>query len=282
MSAMDTRSFPPLYLSHGSPMIAIERSPAALFLDRLGSVIEATFGRPRAVLIVSPHSSTRAPLALAATRHEAVYDFGGFPDELYHLRYDPPGAPALAADVARRLTAAGITTQVAESAGIDHGIWTLLRRAWPGADIPVMPLTLVPNWSPEQQWAVGAALADLANDGVLIIGSGSTTHNLRRYFGEPRVPDAKVVPDVAGFQAWVDDRISSADWAGLRNYRNAEPSAARQHPTDEHWLPIYIAAGAGGEATPGARIHASVDGGMLAMDGYAFGPQAARLAASLR
>ena len=282
MQRMDTRSFPPLYLSHGSPMIALERSPAALFLDRLGPVIEATFGRPRAVLVVSPHSSTRAPFALAARRHEAVYDFGGFPDELYRLRYDPPGDPALAADVARRLSSAGIATQVAENTGIDHGIWTLMRRAWPGADLPVMPLTLVPNWSPEQQWAIGAALAPMADEGVLIIGSGSTTHNLRRYFGEPRVPDAQVLPDVAGFQAWVDERVRTADWAGLRAYRSGEPSAALQHPTDEHWLPIYIAGGAGGEATPGARIHASVDGGMLAMDGYAFGPQAARLAAALQ
>jgi 4,5-DOPA dioxygenase extradiol len=273
-------SLPPLYLSHGSPMIAVERSPAALFLDRLGPVVEATFGRPRAVLVISPHSATRAPVVLAARRHEAVHDFGGFPDELYRLRYDPPGDPALAADVARRLGAAGISTEVAEHNGIDHGIWTLMRRAWPGAELPVVPLTLVPNWSPAQQWAVGQAIAPLADEGVLIIGSGSTTHNLRRYFGSPRVAAAEVLPDVSSFQDWVDTCVRTGDWESLRNYRSAAPGAALQHPTDEHWLPIYIAAGAGGEGA-GRRIHASVDGGMLAMDGYAFGPLAARLEAAL-
>ncbi|MFM2118808.1 MAG: hypothetical protein RL722_276 [Pseudomonadota bacterium] len=273
--------FPSLYLSHGSPMIALEQSPAAQFLDRLGPVIEAEFGRPRAVLVVSPHSATRQPIALAAKRHEAVYDFGGFPEALYKLRYEPEGMPALAADVARRLSAAGVATQVAEHVGIDHGIWTLMYRLWPDAHLPVVPLTLVPNWTPAQQWAVGQALAPLADEGVLIIGSGSTTHNLRRYFGEPRVADAAVLPDVAEFQAWVEERVRTADWAALRDYRQAAPSAVRHHPTDEHWLPIYIAAAAGGEGQGGRRIHASVDGGMLAMDGYAFGTEAARLDAAL-
>jgi 4,5-DOPA dioxygenase extradiol len=276
-----SQSLPPLYLSHGSPMIAVERSPAADFLDQLGPVIDRTFGRPRAVLVVSPHSSTRTPMLMAGARHEAIHDFGGFPAELYQQRYGTAGAPVLAAEVAQRLNRSGLNAQAVDASGLDHGIWTVLKRAWPDGSIPVLPLTLVPNWTPAQQWAVGAALADLADDGVLIIGSGSLTHNLRRFFGERPSADAAVSPDVAAFQDWVLQRGAACDWPALFDYRRQAPHAAQQHPTDEHWLPYYIAAGAGGEGHPAVRIHASVDAGILAMDGYAFGPQAPRLAAAL-
>lgn len=279
-------ALPPLYLSHGSPMIAIERSPAADFLDRLGPAVDAAFGRPRAVLIVSPHSSTRTPMVLAGPRHQAIHDFGGFPDELFQQRYAPPGSPALAADVAQRLKAAGITSAEAVAAdGLDHGIWTVLKRAWPDAAIPVVPLTLVPNWTPAQQWAIGRAVAPLAEDGVLIIGSGALTHNLRRFFTQPAAHDghrvAQTEPDVAAFQQWVADRGAQRDWPALLDYRRSAPHAALQHPTDEHWLPYYFAAGAGGDDSPAVRVHDSVDAGMLAMDSYAFGPQADRLRAAL-
>lgn len=287
---MDTRTYPSLYLSHGSPMIAITRSPASEFLDRLGPVIDATFGRPRAVVVVSPHSSTRQPFVLGALKHPTIHDFGGFPAELYEQRYDAPGLPVLATEVAQRLTTAGIQTQSVPQGGLDHGIWTLLKRMWPDADVPVVPLTLVPNWTPARQWAIGQALAPLSQQGVLIIGSGAMTHNLQRFFTERDVAkvqyDLAVEPDVAAFQAWVADKVTSRDWAALQDYRKQAPGAARQHPTDEHWLPFYIAAGAGngsgGEALPGQRIHASVDAGILAMDGFAFGAGADKLAAALQ
>lgn len=278
---MNTTLLPPLYLSHGSPMIALESSPAALFLDRLGAAIDATFGRPRAVVVVSPHSSTREPLALAGARHGAIHDFGGFPAELYQQRYDAAGDPALAHDVAARLSAARIATRAVDAEGLDHGIWTLLKRLWPGAEVPVVPLTLVPNWAPAKQWAVGAALAGLAAEGVLVIGSGAMTHNLRRYFVDGGTPDGTVAPDVAAFQDWVTARGAARDWPALLDYRRQAPGAAQQHPTDEHWLPFYVAAGAGGEAAPAVRLHDSVDAGVLAMDMFAFGPAAPQLAAAL-
>lgn len=277
-------SLPPLYLSHGSPMIAIESSPAAHFLDRLGPAIERAFGRPRAAVVVSPHSSTRQPMVLAGARHAAIHDFGGFPAELYAQQYDVPGAPALALDVAQRLTAAGIPTQAVDASGLDHGIWTVMKRAWPGAEVPVVPLTLVPTWTPAQLWAAGRALAGLADEGVLVIGSGAMTHNLRRFFGGGAVPDGQVAPDVLAFQDWVVSRGTARDWPALLDYRRQAPGAALQHPTDEHWLPFYIAAGAvgaGGEASPMVRLHDSVDAGVLAMDSFAFGPHAGALAAAL-
>lgn len=273
-------SLPPLYLSHGSPMIAIEDSPAARFLDRLGPVIERTFGRPRAALVVSPHSSTRQPMVLAGARHPAIHDFGGFPAELYAQRYDATGAPALALQASRLLARAGIEAPAVEAEGLDHGIWTVMKRAWPGAEVPVVPLTLVPGASPQQQWAIGAALAPLADEGVLVIGSGAMTHNLRRFFGLRGAVDPAAA-DVVAFQDWVRDRAAARDWPALFDYRRQAPEAAQQHPTDEHWLPFYVAAGAGGD-TAGVRIHDSVDAGVLAMDGYAFGPQAERLRQALQ
>lgn len=278
---MNTTPLPPLYLSHGSPMIALESSPAALFLDRLGPAIDATFGRPRAAVVVSPHSSTREPLVLAGARHGAIHDFGGFPAALYQQRYDAVGDPALAHDVAARLSGARIATRAVDADGLDHGIWTILKRLWPGAEVPVVPLTLVPNWAPAKQWAVGAALAGLAAEGVLVIGSGAMTHNLRRYFVDGGTPDGSVAPDVAAFQDWVAARGVARDWPALLDYRRQAPGAAQQHPTDEHWLPFYVAAGAGGEADPMVRLHGSVDAGVLAMDMFAFGPAAPRLAAAL-
>jgi 4,5-DOPA dioxygenase extradiol len=196
------KPLPSLYLSHGSPMIAITRSEASDFLDRLGPLIEARFGRPKAALVVSPHSATREPMALAGPMHDAIHDFGGFPRELYEQRYDAEGNPALAARAVRLLREAGVTAHLADASGLDHGIWTLLQRMWPKAEVPVMPLTLVPNWSPQRQWAVGQALAPLAAEGVLVIGSGAMTHNLQRFFGL-RGQVKGVEPDVAAFQDWV-------------------------------------------------------------------------------
>lgn len=273
---------PSLYLSHGSPMIALENTPAARFLDRLGPAIEAAFGRPRAVVVVSPHSSTRQPMALAAARHEAIHDFGGFPAELYAQRYDAAGDPALAQDVAERLVRAGWPARSVEAGGMDHGIWTVMKRAWPGAEVPVVPLTLVPDALPARQWALGEALAGLAHDRVLVIGSGAMTHNLGRFFGRrERLAEGEVAADVQAFRDWVEARGAARDWAALLDYRRQAPAAAQQHPTDEHWLPYYVAAGAGGGQDPAVRIHASVDAGVLAMDGFAFGPSAPVLAQAL-
>ncbi|HRP28381.1 MAG TPA: class III extradiol ring-cleavage dioxygenase, partial [Burkholderiaceae bacterium] len=173
---------PSLFVSHGSPMIALEPGAAGAFLQRLGPAIDAAFGRPRAVLAVSAHTTARAPALLAATQHDTVHDFGGFPPALYALRYDAPGAPALATDVAARLAAAGIAAPRIDEGGLDHGIWTVLRYVYPQADIPVLPLALVPDMAPSKLFALGEALAALRGEGVLVLGTGSITHNLRLAF----------------------------------------------------------------------------------------------------
>lgn len=263
-------------------MTALEPGAAGAFLQALGPAIDARFGRPRAVLALSAHTLTREPVLLAAAQHAAVYDFYGFPEPLYQLRYDAPGAPALASRVQQLLAAADMPVHRMDEGGLDHGIWTPLRYAWPQADVPVLPLGLVPTWSPARLRAMGQALAPLADEGVLIVGSGSLTHNLGLVFGNGRPPvDAPEIAPSAQFRAWVAGRAAAADWAALDDYRRAAPHAALMHPTDEHWLPWYPAAGAAGEAPQGTRLHASVTYGCLAMDAYAFGPQGPALLAAL-
>ena len=273
-------TLPTLYLSHGSPMTALEPGPAGHFFQRLGPALDATFGRPRAILAVSAHTLTRAPVMLAAARHEAVYDFYGFPDELYRLRYDAPGAPELAPRVQQLLQAAGIESHRVDQGGLDHGIWTPLRYAYPQADVPVLPLGFVPTWTPAQLHAFGRALVPLADEGVLVVGSGSLTHNLRLLFGTAQRPalDAPEMPQSAAFRTWFADRGAAADWAALADYRRQAPHAVLMHPTDEHLLPLYVAAGAAGTQPEAVRLHGSLTYGCLGMDAYAFGDAAPALA----
>jgi 4,5-DOPA dioxygenase extradiol len=268
---------PALFLSHGSPMLALEPGRTGPFLQALGAAIDRRYGRPRAIVAVSPHTAARQPVLLASARHHAVHDFGGFPPALYELRYDPPGAPALAERVRQGLEEAGLPVALSAEPGLDHGIWAPLRFAWAAADVPLLPLSLAPQQPPAAQWALGEALAPLLDEGVLVLGSGSLTHNLRLLFGAgPPAADVPEIPESRAFRAWVAERVAAGDRAALLEYRARAPHAALMHPTDEQWLPFYIAAGAGG--LDGARrLHADVTYGSLAMDAYAFGPGAAAL-----
>lgn len=288
---MAKNALSPIFISHGSPMTALEPRAAGAFMQQLGPAIDAAFGRPKAILAISAHTLARAPVLLAAPRHQAVYDFGGFDDQLYSLRYDAPGAPALAGEVAALLQGAGIAVQRLEQGGLDHGIWTPLRYMWPAADVPVLPLAFVPNWSPKQLFELGEALAPLAARGVLVMGTGSITHNLRRVFGGGLQgnADASEIAESAAFRQWMLQHSRERDWPALFDYRRLAPHAQDMHPSDEHLLPWYVAAGAGGMQAPPLRVHDSLTFGCLGMDAYAFGatapllqqalPQAAALAA---
>lgn len=276
---MDRNTFPSLFFSHGSPMIALEPREAGAFMQRLGPLIEQHFGRPKAILIASAHTLTREPVVLAAERHHAIYDFGGFDPRLRQMRYDAPGVPALATRVEQLVRDAGLPIHRSEEGGLDHGIWTPLRYMFPDADIPVLPLAWPPHWSPEQLFALGEALAPLAAEGVLIIGTGSITHNLRRVFsgGLNANVEAPATPESTAFRQWFVDRSAARDWPALLDYRVRAPHAVLMHPSDEHLLPWFIAAGAGGRATAPVRIHDSLTFGDLGMDAFAFGAAAEAL-----
>ena len=261
-------------------MIALEPGAAGAFMQRLGVAITRVFGRPRAIVAISAHTIARRPVLLAAARHEAVYDFGNFDPKLFTLRYDAPGAPALAVRVAELLQQAGIAAETHPEGGLDHGIWTSLRYLFPHADVPVLPLGFVASQPPAAQFALGEALAALRSDGVLVLGTGSITHNLRRVFagGLRAVADQPEIPASTAFRHWMAERSAERDWPALFDYRARAPFAVDMHPSDEHLLPWYVAAGAGGREAAPIRLHESVTYGCLGMDAYAFGESAAQLA----
>lgn len=265
-------------------MLALEPGATGAFFARLGPTLAARFGPPRAVLGLSPHSASARPTLLAAARHAAVHDFGGFPAALHALRYDVAGAPGLAASLQAHLAGRGLALDRVDAGGLDHGLWCVLRHAWPAAGLPVLPLTLPAGATPAALWALGEALAPwAAAERVLVLASGSLTHNLGRVFagGGWRPEDAPEDRTTAAFRAWVQAQVAAGDRAALLDWAAQAPHAREEHPSDEHWRPFYLAAGAGGLA--GAqRLHAGVTHGALGMDAYAFGPGAAALAEALQ
>ncbi|MFT3763784.1 MAG: class III extradiol ring-cleavage dioxygenase [Pseudoxanthomonas sp.] len=256
---------PSLYVSHGSPMTALNPGQAGAQWSRLA----AGLPRPRAIVVASAHWLGRRPLVGGAARPQTIHDFGGFPAELYALQYPAPGAPELARDVHARLQRAGLEPHLDEARGLDHGVWVPLRFLYPQADIPVVPLSIQPGLGPRHPFELGRALAPLRGDGVLLVGSGSITHNLHDWRGG--FGDGHEAPYVRPFVRWVEDRLRADDAPALLDYRRRAPFAERAHPTDEHLLPLFFAMGAaGGDALGAQRIDAGVDMGFLAMDIYRF------------
>ena len=253
--------FPAIFLSHGAPLLAIETGPVHDFLRDLGR----TLGHPKAILVVSAHWEERAPRVSTAQQPDTIYDFRGFPEALYRLSYPAPGAPGLAQRAATLLSGADIDIQFDPDRGLDHGAWVPLMLMYPQADIPVTQLSVQTHLGTEHHFRLGEALRPLRDEAVLILGSGSATHNLSAIaFGSP----ARQAPAwVTEFQDWVAQAVERGNSAELLDYRLAAPHAQRNHPTEEHFLPLFVALGAGER---GRRIHRSHTYGLLAMDVYRF------------
>lgn len=259
---------PSLFLSHGSPMLPLLEAPASAFLAGLGPWVEAQHGRPKAILVASAHWETAVPMVNAVAANETIHDFHGFPAPLYQLRYDAPGDPALAERVTDLLAAAGLESRIDRGRGLDHGAWCPLILAWPKAGIPVLQVSVQTQLGPAHHLRLGQALRPLRDEGVLVIGSGSWTHDLRRFRGQKL--DAPETPDVTAFSDWMDQAVREGRRADLLAYRREAPYAVDQHPTEEHLLPLFVAMGAGGETVQAERLHASSTHGILRMDAYAF------------
>lgn len=289
-----THTLPTLFISHGSPMLALDPGPTGAALEALGARLRGT--PPKAILVISAHWSVSTLAVTTRTRQSAWHDFGGFAPELFALRYDVPGAPTVAQRVRTLLTDAAIdgVSYVAEDPDrpLDHGAWMPLRYLFPDADVPVLQLTLNPCLPPSTQIEIGRALAPLRQEGVLIIGSGSFTHNLHEVFSSAQPQHgAAPAPYVQAFRTWmleaIDAALASGDFSTLARYRTLAPEAHRAHPTDEHLLPLYVALGAAsggaldGEATAPAHCERVVDDvtyGVLAMDTLVFHGSAPTLA----
>jgi 4,5-DOPA dioxygenase extradiol len=264
---IENKVFPSLFVSHGAPSLAIEQNDTVEFLRSLG----AKLSRPRAILCVSAHWGTHVPTVSATTQPETIHDFGGFPEELYRMRYHAPGAPDLAARTARLLKEAGIESQVAPNRGLDHGAWVPLLLMYPEADIPVTQLSVQPQAGAASHFRLGQALAMLRHEGVLVLATGSATHNLSRMGRDGVIPEW-----AAEFDEWLYQKITGCDVEGLLNYRQLAPHSQMAHPTDEHLLPLFVAMGAGstgsrGEKACGQSLHRGWTHGSLSMAAYSFG-----------
>lgn len=263
-------------------MTALHPREAGAFWTGLGARIDAVFGRPQAVLVASAHTRHRQPVLLAAPGHRAIYDFGGFDPQLRTLQYDAPGAPAHAQGLVQHLQAQGLACSISGQGGLDHGIWVPMRQLWPQADVPVLPLAWPADATATELWALGRAIAPWAQaERVLVLGSGSITHNLERVFAGGHMPavDEPEATDCAAFRDWFADHGRAAQWAQLLDWARRAPHAQAMHPSDEHLLPFFLAAGASGEpAAQALRLHASITYGCLGMDSYAFGAAAYWLA----
>lgn len=257
---------PTLFISHGSPMTALTDSPARDFLAGLGA---ALVDRPKAILVISAHWETELPTLNAVAHNTTIHDFFGFPQALSRLFYEPAGAPGLAAHIAETLHDAGFAAGIDTSRGLDHGAWIPLLLAYPSADIPVLQLSVQTHLGPEHHYRMGAALAGLRQAGVLILGSGSFTHDLRRFRGGQAL-DAPETPDITAFSDWMDQHLQENAVPALLNYRTQAPFAAQEHPTEEHLLPLYVALGAAQPDGRVVKLHQSVEFGFLRMDSYAF------------
>jgi len=258
-------SLPSLFLSHGSPMLALDDSPARRFLLDLGRALP----RPKAIIVVSAHWETMGGLAVGLAAHpETLHDFGGFPAALFDIQYPVPGAPETALRAAALLEQAGFAVKRSASRGLDHGAWVPLSLMYPDADIPSAQVSLPRGLPPAEYQRMGRALGKLREDEVLIIGSGAFTHNLSEFRGGPIA--APVPAWVSDFAEWLRDRLENGQRDALLDYRALAPFAVRNHPTEEHLLPLFVAMGAAGEAPIAERLHASYQYRVLAMDMYAF------------
>ena len=261
---------PALYVSHGAPLFAVDAGETGPALTRWGQGLRAQFPALRGVVIMSPHWMARTPQVMTGPQPATWHDFGGFPPALYQLQYPAPGAPALAQEVLALLQAADVPAQGDAQRPFDHGAWVPLMHLFPEADLPVVQVALPVGAGPAEVYALGAALRGLRSQGVLVMGSGSMTHNLAEFFGGAREP----APYVIAFSRWIESALERGDMKALLNYRSLAPHAERAHPTEDHFLPLFFALGAAGDDLHANYLSREVMYSMLAMDAFALQPVA--------
>jgi len=238
-------TFPTLFISHGAPNLVLHESPARDFFSGFGQGLGQKLGRPEAILIASAHFDMK-------------------------IAYPAPGLPQLATVAASLVEQSGFPAQQLAGRGFDHGVWVPLSLMYPHADIPVVQIAIQADQGAGHHVALGRALAPLRKHGVLIIGSGSLTHNLEEVFHGDRDFDAPALDWVQDFDDWVLAKAEAGAIDDIADYRILAPHAKENHPTEEHFLPLAFAFGAAGEGAKGRRVHSSIQRGVMAMDAYVF------------
>lgn len=252
---------PSLFISHGSPMLALEPGASGPALKRLA----AGLPRPKAIVLVSAHWESPELTVASHPAPATWHDFGGFPPALFAVQYPAPGEPALAARIVELLAAHGLTARLDAKRPFDHGAWVPMSLMYPEADIPLIQISLPSQLGPTDQTEIGRALSSLRNEDILLIGSGSITHNLREL--DWQAGPESIEPWAKAFRDWMIDKLTADDEIALHDYRRHAPFAVRSHPTDEHLLPLYFARGAGGSF---GLAHQGWTLGALGMDIYRF------------
>ena len=252
---------PSLFISHGSPMLALQPGASGPALARLAKQLPT----PRAIVVVSAHWESRDLAVTSGARPDTWHDFAGFPTALYAVQYPAPGDPDLARRICERLQAAGLPAHPDAERPFDHGAWVPLSLMYPQAQIPLVQVSLPSHLGPTVQVRIGQALAGLREEGVLLIGSGSITHNLGELDWQAG-PD-KMAPWALAFRNWMVAKLQIDDSQALLDYRAQAPFAVHNHPSDEHLLPLFFALGAGGAF---GVVHQGFALGALGMDIYRF------------
>ncbi|UPG92146.1 dioxygenase [Luteibacter aegosomaticola] len=253
---------PVLFISHGAPTFALEPGVLGPNLQRIGERLDGI----RAVLVVSPHWQAPGLRVMTGERPATWHDFGGFPEPLYQLQYPAAGAPEVARETAELLREAGLNVIEDAARPYDHGAWVPLRFLFPDADVPVFQLAMPAHLDTRGALALGRALRPLRERGVLVVGSGSLTHNL---YEISRTNDS--VPYATAFAEWATKSVLARDEEALVDYRRVAPSAERAHPTEEHYLPLLVAMGASQEDDAPVLVPGGMTYGVLSMDSYAWG-----------
>lgn len=259
-------SLPSIYVSHGSPMVLLNNTPARDFLAGFGREL----GKPKAILICTAHFETNVPALTTDEKPQMIYDFGGFPRPLFEMVYAAPGSPALAERAAELLAQKGIKAYGVHDRGFDHGTWVPLKLMYPDADVPVVQLAVQPNKDGLHHMKLGEALAPLRDEDVLVIGSGSMTHNLYELSRLGRHMDLPTPDWVKTFGEWAHQAIEEGRRDDIAHWDQRAPFARENHPSPEHFLPLPFAMGAAGPDVRGKRVHSSCEYGVLMMDAYTF------------
>jgi 4,5-DOPA dioxygenase extradiol len=254
---------PALFVSHGAPTFALEPGLLGPKLTQLGEQLSNL----AAVAVVSAHWQTPGVQVMRTPQPETMHDFGGFPPALYRLRYPAPGAPALAGDTAALLRAAGFDASLDDDRGLDHGVWVPMLYLLPTARIPVFQVSLPFAFDAENALKLGRALRALRQQRVLVMGSGSLTHNLRE-IGQSDPNNTRYALE---FTAWIRRQVQARDFGALVDYRRRAPHAERAHPTEEHFLPLLVAVGASDDEDAVDVIEGGITYGVLSMESYVFG-----------
>jgi len=244
---------PVLFVGHGNPMNAIEDTPWSRAWKAWGTRLP----RPRGIVAVSAHWWTEGIFVTAQPAPQTIHDFGGFPPELFAVRYPAPGAPDIAAEVASLIPGARTTAEW----GLDHGTWSVLVHLFPEADIPVVQVSLDARGTSRDHFDLGRALAPLRECGLLIVASGNVTHNLRAFFQASSRTDSSWAPR---FEATTREVVGLRDHDQLLKLEDT-PDGRMAHPSPDHWRPLLVAAGASLPEDDIAFPVEGLDGGVLSM-----------------